>query len=253
MQQEPSGNREAGRRDLVGETSRGARKRRLSKKPAIGLLIVAAMVASSLQVLQALPAQARPDVTFTLNAVEYDTQTASDTNTPVLGFRYLVTPNDVGDPADPDPMMHPGMHPMSSTETTISAEGRDANNNGQEQVTLPEGKYLISVQDDPGPGDDPGHRVWGQHIEVVPGGILQADGTLTHQVNISMIPFPLKLGKIDHVRLPGHISREQCPRPPPRDPSGRIQRRSPRLHRRPRDRRLLGQPHLHDLRRRPQR
>ena len=201
MQQDPSGNRGAGRRFLDRVTFRSSGTPRFHMKRVLAIVVSTAFAATGLQTLASGAAKAAPgDVTFHLNVVEFNTTTQLDTSQKVLGFRYVVSPNDVSDPAAANPLDHPGLHPLQSTEATIITSGRDADGNGTEDITLQPGKYLIGLQDDAGPADDPGHKTWGAHFTVVPGGIYgphdDPNGAPQQTLTVSMVPFPLKLGKL---------------------------------------------------------
>lgn len=98
-----------------------------------------------------------------------------------LDFSYLVNVDNTGDPFDPDPMMHPSVHPMASY-SPIAAAG----NGSGSAVTIPldAGRYLVSVR-------SADHKLWGQHVTIP---LDDIGGNIN--VNIELSPEPLPLSAI---------------------------------------------------------
>ena len=82
---------------------------------------------------------------------------------PVGDFSYIVNVDNTGVPFDPDPDMHPSLHPMASYSPIVAAgdestAGTILGANGQ---PLPPDRYLISVR-------APGYKLWGAHVDTRP-------------------------------------------------------------------------------------
>jgi len=128
-----------------------------------------------------------------------------DNNNHVIdNFRYLVSLDNSGDPADPDPANHPGVHPMASSSPLLMegvATGKTT------LLRLPRHcRWLVTIQAnvDEGPkrrGTSTSHKIWGTHVDLVdkPGpGYEPRDADLNGNVVkwVDEIPFPLPLGKL---------------------------------------------------------
>jgi hypothetical protein len=100
------------------------------------------------------------------------------------GFKYIINLNNVGDPQvelpenSRDPSLFPSLKPVESYSPVILT-GESATS--QASVTIPEGKYIISVL-------APGYKMGGNWVTVLPG-----DDTI---VEVKLYPNPLPLSKI---------------------------------------------------------
>ena len=79
MQQDPSGNRGAGRRFLDHVTFRDSGTPRFHMKRVLAIVVSTAFAATGLQTLANSTATAAPGVTFTMNVVEFNTTTQLNT------------------------------------------------------------------------------------------------------------------------------------------------------------------------------
>jgi hypothetical protein len=104
---------------------------------------------------------------------------------PITGFRYLVNRDNTGDPSDSDPSLHPGVHPMESHSPVVET-GEITGDTAR--LTLPEGRYLITVLDTPAGAAATAHKIWGVHVRLP-----EDAGTTEH---VDLIPLPLPLAKI---------------------------------------------------------
>lgn len=89
-------------------------------------------------------------------------------------FRFIVNLDNVGDPASPNPLDWPSLRPAESHSPVVAT-----GDSGAPAVTLPDGRYLISVL-------APGHKLGGAHVQL-------AGDT---QVTVSLVPHPLPLSRI---------------------------------------------------------
>ena len=103
----------------------------------------------------------------------------------IAGFRYLVNLDNTGDPFDSDPGLHPGVHPMQSYSPLIES-GEITGNTAR--LTLPEGRYLVTVLDAASAAASTAHKPWGVHVR------LPEDADTTKRVDL--VPLPLPLGQI---------------------------------------------------------
>ncbi len=119
-------------------------------------------------------------------------------------FRYLVSLDNSGDPADPDPANHPGVQPMASSSPVLMegvATGKTT------LLRLPmHCRWLVTIQANVGESrkrrvSSISHKVWGAQVDLVdkPGpGYEPRDADLNGNVVkwVDEIPFPLPLGKL---------------------------------------------------------
>ncbi|OFW73202.1 MAG: hypothetical protein A2Y55_12815, partial [Actinobacteria bacterium RBG_16_68_12] len=128
-----------------------------------------------------------------------------DNNNHVIdNFRYLVSLDNSGDPADPDPANHPGVHPMASSSPVLTegiATGKTT------LLRLPRHcRWLVTIQANVEErrnqrSSSTSHRIWGTHVDLIdkPGpGYEPRDADLNGNVVkwVDEIPLPLPLGKL---------------------------------------------------------
>jgi len=128
-----------------------------------------------------------------------------DNNNHVIdNFRFLVSLDNSGDPADPDPANHPGVHPMASSSPVLTegvATGKTT------LLGLPRHcRWLVTIQANVDEslkrrGTSTSHKIWGAHVDLVdkPGpGYEPRDADLNGNVVkwVDETPFPLPLGKL---------------------------------------------------------
>lgn len=104
------------------------------------------------------------------------TVTVSDvaTGTPITNFQFIVNQDNVGNPFDPDPANWPSLKPGASHSPVVAT-----GDSTQPTVSLPEGKYLVSVM-------AAGYKLEGNWTEL----------TRNSTVAVQLQPHPLPLSKI---------------------------------------------------------
>ncbi|MFQ6019126.1 MAG: hypothetical protein ACE5KW_00035, partial [Dehalococcoidia bacterium] len=155
-----------------------------------GLPIVLAVAAIFASDAVFVPGTQALDSTVTFSVV--DAKSAA----PVSYFRFLVTEDNTGDPT-PSPLCSPATNPLypdgcewpSIRPTPSDIPVVDTGDSDDPTATLPEGKYLVSVlaNDGPGTANDPDYKLGGQHFTL-------PDDAPT--VTVKLEPTPLPLSKI---------------------------------------------------------
>lgn len=143
-----------------------------------------------------LPAQANASVKvtrifpfFTILALEireYVPNMPPGSGPLISNFSYLINVDNTGDYTDPDPMMHPSLHPMESYSPIVAA-GDEAT---ADSIVLPDGRFLISVRglDDPATGEIEIYKLWGKHLRLPDDA---PTGTATVLIELIKEPLPL--------------------------------------------------------------
>lgn len=94
----------------------------------------------------------------------------------VTAYTFIVNDDNTGEPLAPDHNLHPSRKPTASFSPIVAAGNQDTANN----VTLPPGRYLISVRAE-------GYKLWGRHITLP-----EDEGT----VSIELLKDPHPLTKV---------------------------------------------------------
>jgi len=122
----------------------------------------------------------------------------------IENFRYLVSLDNSGDPADPDPANHPGVHSLASSSPVLM-EGQAAGKT--KLLQLPRHcRWLVTVEANVGGSTKKRrapntHKLWGAHVDLVDkpsSGYRPRDENMNGDVVkwVDEIPFPLPLGKL---------------------------------------------------------
>jgi hypothetical protein len=132
---------------------------------------------------------------FELRAVEYRLDPGLPaggalSEEPVDGFAYLVSPDDVGQPADQDPLKRPALHALESTESAIVASGVAAPGSNVVPLSLCPGRYLVTVE-------AAGHTAWGQHVRVTEEGAQgRFDRSSRERITVGLVAQPTRLASV---------------------------------------------------------
>ncbi len=156
-----------------------------------GPILVNLRLPASPAVAQA-PTCATPG-SFTLDVREFVDVTTPGVGAAVTPYTYIVNEDNAGDPYAALPVDRPGMGPMSSYSPIVAAGDETA-----ATITLPDGRYLVSVR-------SAGFKLWGRHVRLQGGCVVDLNnGTNppspvvnpTGVVLIELVSDPLPLSQL---------------------------------------------------------
>ncbi len=120
---------------------------------------------------------------------------AAVTGTLISNFTYIVNEDNTGNPADPDPEMHPGLKPMASHSPIVAAGGPVTGTVSFGLPDLPDpnldgfdlDRFLISVR-------APGYKLWGRHVSFLQSG--PTPDPIVKTVVVTLMEEPLPLARL---------------------------------------------------------